>query len=87
MSHIYNYFVTVTKQYFITTKLFKWKPEENTAESKRWPWLWWKFKVTYSTFWGVPSEVCHPRCVFKLYGEVNSVEKHNYKIWLNDGVY
>ena len=23
----------------------------------------------------------------KLYGEVNSVKKHNYKIWLNDGVY
>ena len=23
----------------------------------------------------------------RLYGEVNSVEKHNYKIWLNDGVY
>ena len=33
------------------------------------------------------SEVCHPRCAFKLYGEVNSVKKHNYKIWLNDGVY
>jgi len=32
------------------------------------------------------SEVCHPRCAFKLYGEVNSVKKHNYKIWLNDGV-
>ena len=25
------------------------------------------------------SELCHPRCVFKLYGEVNSVKKHNYK--------
>ena len=25
------------------------------------------------------SEVCHPRCVFKLYGEVSSVKKHNYK--------
>ena len=23
----------------------------------------------------------------KLYGEMNSVKKHNYKIWLNDGVY
>jgi len=23
----------------------------------------------------------------ELYGEVNSVNKHNYKIWLNDGVY
>jgi len=33
------------------------------------------------------SEVCHPPCAFKLYGEVNSVKKHNYKIWLNDGVY
>jgi len=30
MSYIYNYFVTVTKQYFITTKLFKGKLEENT---------------------------------------------------------
>jgi len=26
------------------------------------------------------SEVCHPRCAFKLYDEVNSVKKHNYKI-------
>ena len=33
------------------------------------------------------SEVCHPRCAFKLYGVVNSVKKRNYKIWLNDGVY
>ena len=33
------------------------------------------------------SEVCHPGCAFKLYGEVNSVKKRNYKIWLNDGVY
>jgi len=23
----------------------------------------------------------------ELYGEVNSVKKHNYKIWLNDFVY
>jgi len=22
-----------------------------------------------------------------LYGEVNSVKKHNYKLWLNDGGY
>ena len=22
-----------------------------------------------------------------VYGKVNSVEKHNYKMWLNDGVY
>ena len=28
--------------------------------------------------------MCHHRCAFKLYGEVNSVKKHNYKIWLND---
>jgi len=35
----------------------------------------------------INSEVCHPRCAFKLDGEVNSVKKHNYKIWLNDGVY
>jgi len=34
------------------------------------------------------SGVCHPRCAFKLHGEVNSVKKkHNYKILLNDGVY
>jgi len=32
-------------------------------------------------------EVCHPHSAFKLYGEVNSVKKHNYKMWLNDGVY
>jgi len=38
-------------------------------------------------FCGVPSEVCHPHCAFKLYSEVNSVKKHNYKIWLNDGIY
>jgi len=25
--------------------------------------------------------------VWLLCGEVNSVKKHNYKIWLNDGVY
>ena len=36
---------------------------------------------------GHRTEVCHPRCAFKLYGEVNSLKKHNYKIWLNDGVY
>jgi len=33
------------------------------------------------------SEVCHPRCVFKLYGEVNSVKNTTMNIWLNDGVY
>jgi len=32
------------------------------------------------------SEVCHHRCAFKLYGTVNSVKKHNYILWLNDGV-
>jgi len=32
-------------------------------------------------------EVCHPRCVFKLYGEVNSVKHTTINIWLNDGVY
>ena len=26
------------------------------------------------------SEVCHPCGAFKLYGEVNSVKKYNYKI-------
>jgi len=25
--------------------------------------------------------------MMSIYGEVNSVKKHNYKIWLNDGVY
>jgi len=25
--------------------------------------------------------------VLCLYGEVNSVKKHNYKLWVNDGVY
>ena len=33
------------------------------------------------------SEVCHPLCVFKLYGEVNSVKNTTINIWLNDGVY
>jgi len=33
-------------------------------------------------------EICHP-VVFKLYGVVSSVKKHNYfiVIWLNDGVH
>jgi len=31
--------------------------------------------------------LCHPRCVFKLYGEVNSVKNTTINIWLNDGVY
>ena len=25
--------------------------------------------------------------VEQVYGEGNSVKKHNYKVWLNDGVY
>jgi len=29
------------------------------------------------------SEVCHPRCVFKLYGEVSSVKNTTINIWLN----
>jgi len=33
------------------------------------------------------SGMCHPRCVFKLYGEVNSVKNATINIWLNDGVY
>ena len=33
------------------------------------------------------TEVCHPRCMFKLYGEVNSVKNTNISIWINDGVY
>jgi len=37
--------------------------------------------------YGTHSEVCHPRCVFKLYGEVNSVKNTTINIWLNDGVY
>ena len=32
-------------------------------------------------------EVCRPRCVFKPYGEANSVENTTMNIWLNDGVY
>jgi len=28
-----------------------------------------------------------PATFLGLYGEVNSVKKDNYKIWLNDGVY
>jgi len=33
------------------------------------------------------SELCHPRCAFKLYGEVNSIKNTTINIWLNDGVY
>ena len=33
------------------------------------------------------SEVYHPRCMFKLYAEVNSVKNTTINIWLNDGVY
>jgi len=33
------------------------------------------------------SEVYHPRCVFKLYGEVNSVKNTTINIWLNYGIY
>jgi len=33
------------------------------------------------------SEVRHPRCVFKPYGEVNSVKNTTINIWLNGGVY
>jgi len=40
--------------------------------------------VLYSIWY---SEVCHPLCVFKLYGEVNSVKNTTINIWLNDGVY
>jgi len=32
----------------------------------------------------VNSEVCHPHCGFKLYGEVNSVKNTTIIIWLND---
>jgi len=35
---------------------------------------------------GLHSEVCHPRCVFKLYGGVNSVKNTTINMWLNDGV-
>jgi len=33
------------------------------------------------------TEVCHRLCVFKLYGEANSVKNTTINIWLNDGVY
>ena len=33
------------------------------------------------------SEVFHPCCVFKLYGEVNSVKNTTINIWVNGGVY
>jgi len=33
------------------------------------------------------SEVCHPCCVFKLYGEVNSVKNTTINKWLNECVY
>jgi len=33
------------------------------------------------------SELCHPPCVFKLYGEVNSVKNTTINIWINDDYY
>jgi len=33
------------------------------------------------------SEVCHPGCVFKTNGKVNSVRKDNYNCMLDDGIY
>ena len=33
------------------------------------------------------SEVFHPRCVFKLYGDVDSVQNTTTNIWQNDGVH
>ena len=44
-------------------------------------------KIKSNKFVSTDSEVCHPRCVFKLYGEVNSVKNTTINIWLNDGVY
>jgi len=35
----------------------------------------------------IAPEVCYPRCVFKLYGEVSLVKNTTIHIWLNDGVY
>jgi len=43
--------------------------------------------VCFNLYCVFGSEVCHPRCVFKLYGEVNSVKNTTMNIWLNDGVY
>ena len=44
---------------------------------------------SHSAFLNILSkaELCHPLCVFKLYGEVNSVKSTTINIWLNDGVY
>jgi len=33
------------------------------------------------------SEVCHPRCVLKTNGKVNSIRKHNYNCMLDGGIY
>ena len=35
---------------------------------------------------GGASEVCNPRCEFKLLGEVNTVKDKTMNIWLNDGI-
>jgi len=40
-----------------------------------------------STNFNMNFEVCLPCCVFKLYGEVNSVKNTTINIWLNGGVY
>ena len=47
----------------------------------------WKKVVeqTRNLYWS--SEVRHPCCVFKLYGEVNSVKNTTINTWVNDGVY
>jgi len=43
---------------------------------------------TYGEVSGVHKDlVVKKRDHLELFGEVNSVKKHNYKIWLNDGVY
>jgi len=44
-------------------------------------------RVPNRNFRDLSFEVCHPRCVFKLYGKVNSVKNTTMNIWLNDGVY
>ena len=60
----------------------RWSALKIVAVYKEFPWTY-VFCVSRDTSF----EVCHPRCVFKLHGEVNSVKKHSYKVWLNDGVY
>jgi len=43
--------------------------------------------ITVNSLTNFDFEVCHPRCVLEIYGEVNSVKNTGTNMWLNGGVY